>query len=155
MITDLFVDLQDIYCRQLLVHRVFVYADDRLLAAFDRFLVLICRLLDLTLREPGLDRFDHPAKAVDLIKVLKTAVDHFLGERLDVITAAERIDRIYDAGLLGDNLLRAKSDERRLIARQREGLVVRVGMQRLGAAEHTRQCLNGDAGDIVKRLLNR
>ena len=126
-----------------------------LFAAFDRLLILIGRLLDFALRESGLDRFDHSAKAVDLIKVLETTVDHLLGQRLDVITASERIDRIYYAGLLRNDLLGAKGDERRLIAGQCEGLVVGVGMQRLCAAQHARQCLNGDTGDIVKRLLDR
>ena len=78
MVTDGFVDLEDVDLRSLFVHRVFIYADDDLLAAFDGFLILIGRFLDLTLREAGLDRFDHPAKTVDLVKIIKAAVDHLL-----------------------------------------------------------------------------
>ena len=77
MIADGFVDLEDVVFRRLILHRVFVDADDRLLAAFDGFLILIGRFLDLTLREAGLDRLDHSAETVDLVEIIHAAIDHF------------------------------------------------------------------------------
>ena len=59
------------------------------------------------------------------------------------------------ARLVGDDLLRAQGDAHGLLARQRERLVVGVGVQRLGAAEHAGQRLDRRADDVVERLLGR
>ena len=58
-----------------------------------------------------------------------------------------------DARLVGDHLLRAQRDLRRLLAGQRERLVVAVGVQRLGAAADRGEGLQRDAHDVVVRLL--
>ena len=58
-----------------------------------------------------------------------------------------------DAGLVGDHLLRAQRDRDRLLGRQRERLVVGVGVQRLRAAEHAGERLDRGAHDVVQRLL--
>jgi acetyltransferase-like isoleucine patch superfamily enzyme len=75
-----------------------------------------------------------------------------VGQRLDVVRAAERVD-VGDAGLVGDHLLRAQRDPHRLLGRQRERLVHRVGVQRLRAAEHRGERLDRRAHDVVQRLL--
>ena len=67
--------------------------------------------------------------------------------------AGERIDGVGDAGLGGDDLLRAQRDPRRLLGRQRQRLVAAVAVQRLRAAEHRRQRLDRDADDVVVGLL--
>ena len=90
---------------------------------------------DLALREAALDGLDHPAERVDLIEVLVRVALHLVRERLDEVGAAERVDRVRDAGLVGDHLLRAQRDPDRLLARQRERLVVGVGVQRLRPAQ--------------------
>ena len=72
---------------------------------------------------------------------------------LDVVAAPERIGGESGAGLVGDYLLRPQRQRRRLFGRQGERLIVAVGVQRLGAAEHRGQRLNGDANDVVQRLL--
>ncbi len=52
-------------------------------------------------------------------------------------------------------LLRAERDLRRVLRRQRERLVERVRVDRLGAAGHSGQGLNGHADDVVLGLLSR
>ena len=58
-----------------------------------------------------------------------------------------------DAALVGDDLLRAQRERRRLGGRQRQRLVERVGVERVGAAEHRRQRLQRRPDDVVVRLL--
>ena len=60
---------------------------------------------------------------------------------------------LVDAGLLHQHLLGAQRDLGRLLARQREHLVERVGVQRVGAAEHRGERLDRGAHDVVVRLL--
>ena len=66
---------------------------------------------------------------------------------------AERIDGVGDAGFCGNDLLRSERDSRRLFCRQRQRLVASVAVQRLRPAKHCRQRLDGDADDVVVRLL--
>ena len=76
-------------------------------------------------------------------------------QRLDEVAAAERVDRVRDPRLLGEDLLGAQRDPHRLLGRQRQRLVKAVGVQRLGAAQHARQSLDRRAHDVVQRLLSR
>ena len=78
---------------------------------------------------------------------------HAVGQRLDEVGAAQRVDRVRHAGLVGDDLLRAQRDPHRLLGGQRERLVVGVGVQRLRAAQHAGQRLDRRARDVVQRLL--
>src|SRR3712207_8870382 len=43
-----------------------------------------------------------------------------VGERLDEVAAAERVDGVRHARLVGDDLLRAQGDAHRLLGRERE-----------------------------------
>ena len=61
---------------------------------------------------------------------------HLARQRLDEVRPAERIDDVGDAALVRDDLLRAQRDGRRFLGRQRQRLVQRVGVQRVGAAQH-------------------
>jgi len=63
------------------------------------------------------------------------------------------IRRIGDAGFAGDDLLRAQRDAGRVLGRQSQRFIHRVGMQRLRAAQHSRQRLNGRADDVDFGLL--
>ena len=62
---------------------------------------------------------------------------------------------VGDAGLVREHLLRAQREQRGLLGRQRQRLVVRVRVQRLRAAEHRRHRLERDPHDVVARLLRR
>src|SRR5215204_2697517 len=155
MIADGLVDLEDVGLVDLGFHRVLVYADDSLLLAFDGLLIEIRRLLDLALREACLNRFDHSAKAVDLVEVIHTTFDHLFGKRFDIPRTAQRIDGVCHTGLFSDDLLGAKSDKRGVVAWECKSLVEGIGVKRLCSAEHTSESLYRDACDVVKGLLNR
>ena len=86
-------------------------------------------------------------------EVGERAVLHVPGQLLDEIRSAERIDDVRDAALVGDDLLRAQRERRGFGGRQRQRLVERVGVQRVGAAEHRRQRLQRGAHDVVVGLL--
>ena len=73
---------------------------------------------------------------------------HLIRERLHEVAAAQRVDRVRDASLVGEQLLRAQRKPSGLVGGQREDLVHRVGVKRLRASEHRGQCLDRGAGDI-------
>jgi hypothetical protein len=62
-----------------------------------------------------------------------------VGQRLDEVRPAKRVDGVRDPGLVRDDLLGAQRDPDGLLGRQGERLVVGVRVQRLGAAEHPRE----------------
>ncbi len=89
------------------------------------------------LRVALFDRLDHAAHAVDRLRSSPGA-PFSMSQRqpLDEVRAAERIDHVGDAALVRDDLLRAQGQRRRLGGRQRQRLVERIRVQRVGAAEH-------------------
>src|SRR6266404_1842272 len=137
--------------RRLVAHLILVDADHHLLAAIELALEMIRRLGDLLLWEAELDRADDPAHRVDLPDVLFGFALDARRQRLDGVAAAERIGGVRDAALLGDDLLRPQRHHDRLLARQRQGLVHRVGVQRLHAAEDAGERLDRDPDDVVHR----
>ena len=80
---------------------------------------------------------------------------HLIGQRLDVIRAAERIDHVGQVRFFAQDVLRRDRDPRGFCRRHRHRLVVAVGMQRLQSTEDAGHRLRGDARDIVQRLLAR
>src|SRR3954454_18261909 len=130
-----------------------VDADHPAPAGVDLGLELEARVGDLPLGEVLLDRFDHAAELVDAREVPVRLLLELVGQRLDEVRAAERVDGVRDAGLVGDDLLRAQRDPHRLLGRQRKRLVVGVRVQRLRAAEHAGERLDRRADDVVERLL--
>jgi hypothetical protein len=72
-----------------------------------------------------------------------------------VVGAAERVDRVDDAGLVRDHLLRPQGKSDGVLGGQGERLVVRVGVQRLRAAENRRQCFDRRPRYIHQWLLPR
>src|SRR5207237_19793 len=70
-------------------------------------------------------------------------------------SASERVDRLGDAGLLRDDLLRSQGDPDRLLGRQPERFVVGVRVERLSAAEDRGERLDRGADDVVLWLLRR
>ena len=88
-----------------------------------------------------------------VVEVVLRAALHVERQPLDEIRAAERIDDAGDAALVRDDLLRAQRQRRRFLGRQRQRLVERVGVQRVGAAEHRGERLQRRAHDVVVGLL--
>src|ERR1700687_2445384 len=130
-----------------------IYADRDLLVRLNRALILVAGFGNFFLGISALDGFDHAAHLVELLKVVEGAVFHVEGLLLDEVAAAERIDRLGNARLEGNDLLGAQCDARGFFGRQGERFVVGVGVQRLRAAEHSRERLQGDTRDVVHRLL--
>ena len=132
-------------------------ADDDALAALDRALVLVGAPLDLALREARSIAATMPPQLVDLGDVAPRArASISLGQRLDRVGAAERIDDVGDAASRAPRICCVRSaSARRRLGRQRQRLVVAVGVQRLRAAQHRGQRLHRRAHDVVQRLLRR
>src|SRR4051812_11963478 len=99
------IDLED-RDRRLFCHEVRIDADDELLLRLHLLLEAEGRLGDLALRVAALNGLDHPAHRLDLLQVLVEPLLHALREVLEVVRAAERIDRVRDTGLVRDDLLR-------------------------------------------------
>src|SRR3954454_3163898 len=87
---------------------VLVDADDHARAGLDLLLPLERRVLDLRLDEALLDRRHGAAELVDPLDQLRRLLLEFVGERLDVVRAAERIGRLRRARLVLQDLLRAQ-----------------------------------------------
>ena len=134
---------------------VLVYADDDPLAALDLLLQPEAGVGDLALRVVLLDRRDHPAELVDLREIGIGLGLEAVGQRLDEIGAAQRVDRVRHPRLVRDDLLRAQRDPHGPLGRQRKRLIKRIRVQRLGAAEHRRQSLGRRPDDVDQRLLRR
>src|SRR5439155_3075487 len=64
-----------------------------------------------------------------------------------------RVFRERDAGFLGEDLLGTKGHGHGLFGRQRPRFIIRVRVERLRAAEDGGERLDGDARDVVERLL--
>ena len=112
-----------------------VHADDPL-PRLDALLDAERGLVDLVLVEARLDRAHGAAHRIDLPDVVGRETFELLGERFDVVRARDRVDRLGHARLVADHLLRAQRDRGAVLGRERERLVERVRVQRLGAAEH-------------------
>ena len=80
---------------------------------------------------------------------------HFVGERLDVVAAAQRVDHVGEVRLFAQDVLRVDGDARTELGRAGQRLVVCIGVQRLQPAENAGHGLHRDARDVVERLLPR
>ena len=144
------VDAEDVRHLRIVLDEL-VDADDDVLGDPVALVVAESGLLDLVLDE--VDRVDRPAELVDLRDQLAGAGLDLVGQRLDEVRPRERVDGVRGPGLVADDLLRAQGDLRRALGWQRQRLVEAVGVQRLGAAAHGREALQGDPDDVVLRLL--
>ena len=97
--------------------------------------------------------FDRAAELVDALDQLPRAALDLGGQRLDVVGAGERVDGVGGARLVGDDLLGPERDLGGALGRERERLVVAVGVERLRPAADGRERLQRDAHDVVLRLL--
>ena len=146
------VDLENID-RGLVDRLVFVDADHGLLAGIDPRLRLGGSFLDPQLGNAGLDRLRHAAELFDFLDMTPGLGGEIAREPLDIIRAAPGIDDAGRAAFLLQEQLRVAGDPRRKIGRQRQGLVERVGMQRLGVALGRRHRLDRGAHHIVEDVL--
>ena len=95
----------------------------------------------------------HPAGRLDLLDVRPGAPGELVGEPLDVGAAAPRVDDPAGARLLLQQQLGVAGDPGGEVGRQRERLVERVGVQRLGVALGRGHRLDAGAGHVVEHVL--
>ena len=132
---------------------VFVDADHRLPAGVDPRLRLGGGFLDPQFRHAGLDRLRHAAEFFDLLDMAPGLGREIARQPLDIIGAAPGIDDAGGAAFLLQEQLRVARDPRREIGRQRQRLVERIGVQRLGMALGRRHRLDGGAHHVVVDVL--
>src|SRR5206468_5160554 len=96
---ELRVDAED-RNRLVLVDLVVVDGDDDALLGLDLGLVAERRFRDLALEEVVADRGDHAAELVDPAEVVVRLLLEPVGQILEVVAAAERVDRPSDPGLV-------------------------------------------------------
>ena len=146
-------------CRRLALQQQLLRTHETIHAHHDAFLRLdaslgpVGRLVDLVLVEAGLDRRDGTPHRIDLLDDLDRQPFEFIGEVLDRVGAGQRVDEVGDARLVGDDLLGPQRQRGGLRRRQAERLVVAVRVERLGAAQHRGQRLQGDPANVDQRLL--
>ena len=124
------VELEDLGVVDLLGHVAIDPHDDVLLEPV-ALVVPEGGLLDLGADE--LERLHRAAERVDALDQLERTGLDLVGQRLDEVGARERVDRVRDARLVRQDLLRAQRYPRGALGRQRERLVEAIRVQRLRA----------------------
>ena len=130
-----------------------VDADDLAVARVDLALVFVGGVADFALEEALFDGRQHASKFFDPAPVIVDLRLDLVRLVFDEEAATQRIDGVGYAALFGDDLLRAHGDGHGFFTGQGQRLVHAVGVQALRAAEDGSQRLDGDAHDVVLRLL--
>ncbi len=125
-----------------------IHADDHPSLLLQLLLISKRRVGDFLLEEARLNGRDDAANLFDALEISLGLALHLIRQRLHEVAAAERVDRVRDAGLVGEQLLCAQCKPSGSVSGQREDLVHRVGVKRLRASEHRGQCLDRGARDI-------
>src|SRR5713101_1650658 len=136
-----------------LVHDKLVDPHHEARLRLDVLLVAVRRLLDFALHEA--DGADGAAEAVDLGDVGLGLLLDPARHRFHRVRASQRIRGVGGAGLVGEHLLGTEGEANGGLGGQGEGLVHRVGVQRLAASENGGQRLDGHPHDVVLGLLGR
>ena len=91
-----------------------------------------------------------PPSAFDFLNVLPGLVHQFVGQALHIVAAGPRVHHLGDAGLFLQVDLRVAGDARRKIGGQRDGLVERVGVQRLRVSQDRGHRFHAVRGTLLK-----
>ena len=111
-------------------------------------------LLDAQLRQAGLVGRRHPADPLHFLDVLPGPGGEVGGQPLHVVRAAPGVDHPGGAGLLLQQQLGVAGDAGGEVTRQRECLVQRVGVQRLGVPLGRGHRLAAGPHDVVEDVLS-
>ena len=117
---------------------VLIYPDDDLFARIDLRLPPRRRFLDAHLGNARLDGLCHSAEPFHFLNVLPRLVHQLVREALHVVASGPRVHHLGDARFFLQENLRITRDARREIRRQRDGLIERIGVQRLRVTQHRR-----------------
>ena len=126
---------------------------DHSFVAIDLLLIFVGGVLDFLLHETALDSLQHSSEGFNLVQIFQRTLLDFVGESFDEIRSRQWINGLRHSGFVSDDLLRTQSNPRRLLRRQGQGFVVRIGMQRLRTPENRCHGLNCGADNIIFRLL--
>src|SRR5208283_2917453 len=127
-----FVDLEDF--EGLFLSDVAVHAYDDFFFFVHGHLIAVAGFGDFALGIAVFNGGDHAAHGIDAADVVPGGLLDFVGESFDEIRAAERINRVGDAGFVGYDLLRAQGEGGGKFGGKRPGFVEGIGVQGLRAA---------------------
>src|SRR2546421_7106886 len=116
----------------ILFHDEVVDADDGTFVLVDLLLIAVGRLGNFTLEEAIQNTGQYTTQRVNTVQIVQSRLFRLVCQSLDKVGTAQRINGIDDATLIGDDLLSAQSDQYRLLGRQGQSFVQRVGVQRVG-----------------------
>ena len=132
---------------------VFVHPDDGLAAGINAGLAPGGGFLDAHLGQTGVDCLGHAAELFHFDQVRPRAFHEVAGQAFNVIGAAPRIDRAADAAFFLQKDLCVSRDGRRKIGRERDGLIERIGVQRLRSTEGRGHGFDAGADHVVVGIL--
>ncbi len=136
-----------------MVKTEFIDSDNCLCAFVDSRLCTGGSFLDLKFRKSGFDSLRHTAEFLDFLNMFPSTMSDFVGKRLYIIAASPRVNLFGDICLVLNVNLRVTGDSCREVGRQRDSLVKRVCMQRLGMSENGSHSLHTCAANVVERIL--
>ncbi len=110
-----------------------VDADDGLVAGLLAQRGLVGKVGDVPLEPAILNELERATALLDLIENLENALFVVGRQRLEEVGAADGIGDLRNVGLFGDDLLGPQRHPHRVFGRDRECLVVTIGVQRLAA----------------------
>src|SRR3990170_3988936 len=138
---------------RLFVDEEVVHPDDGPLRVLDLPLIPVRGVRDLLLEEPLPDRGQDAAEVRDAIEGATRLGLELVREPFEVVRSAERVRRVRDAALMGEDLLGPQGDPDGLLARDLVGLVVGVRVKGLHPAEDGSEPLDRRPDDVHLRLL--
>src|SRR6266480_4491963 len=109
----------NVECRDfdIFLYDIVVYANDRAPVLVNLLLEAIGGLSNLTLEEAVLNTGQHATKCIDTIQVIHRRAFSFVSQTFDKVRTAQRVNRVNDATLTGNDLLSTQSDQHSLFSR--------------------------------------
>ena len=98
---------------------------------------------------------NHAAHVINFLDVLVRVLLHLIGQCFYVPTATQRIDGAMHTGFMRQDLLRAQRHANGSLGGETKRLIHTVRVQTLAPAKHAGHRLEGNAHNIVERLLLR
>ena len=112
-----------------------------------------CSLLDTHLWQTGLDGLSHTAQLLNLLNMLPSLVNQFVGQSLHIVRTSPWVNLLADLSLVLDVDLSVTSDTGREVGRQSDSLVEGVGVQTLGVAQYCSHSLDTGTTYVVEGIL--
>ena len=95
-----------------------IHPDHDCFLLIDGLLIFVSGVLDFLLHEAALDRLQHAAHGLNLFQIGERVGLNLVGQRFHVVRAGQGIDGLGRTRFVGDDLLGAQRDARRLLGGQ-------------------------------------